>query len=198
MHPLIMLSLFFFNDTATTEIYTLSLHDALPISPGARREGPGAAGGARRAGRPQAAGARAEDAPRRGGPLLRARRAGPLRPPHRQGRRDDVAPGPEPVRGPRYLARRARDRARREPRSQGEDRASPPGGGGLRHEERDTAHHPQAAQGARAVRAGGGLRRAGGQGPDRGRVHRPPDARAALVGGFAPGGGSEGGGGRPG
>src|SRR5258707_12972588 len=26
-----MLFLFFFNDTATTEIYTLSLHDALPI-----------------------------------------------------------------------------------------------------------------------------------------------------------------------
>src|SRR2546427_7805553 len=26
------MSLFFFNDTATTEIYTLSLHDALPIS----------------------------------------------------------------------------------------------------------------------------------------------------------------------
>src|SRR2546427_5277664 len=29
---------FFFNDTATTEIYTLSLHDALPIS--SRRYGP--------------------------------------------------------------------------------------------------------------------------------------------------------------
>src|SRR5687768_18505562 len=27
------LVLFFFNDTATTEIYTLSLHDALPICP---------------------------------------------------------------------------------------------------------------------------------------------------------------------
>src|SRR5256885_4425353 len=27
---------FFFNDTATTEIYTLSLHDALPISSTAR------------------------------------------------------------------------------------------------------------------------------------------------------------------
>src|SRR2546426_2269427 len=27
---------FFFNDTATTEIYTLSLHDALPILPHAR------------------------------------------------------------------------------------------------------------------------------------------------------------------
>src|SRR5256885_5293031 len=31
---------FFFNDTATTEIYTLSLHDALPIC-----DGPGAGGG---------------------------------------------------------------------------------------------------------------------------------------------------------
>src|SRR2546430_17163879 len=29
---LICSSIFFFNDTATTEIYTLSLHDALPIS----------------------------------------------------------------------------------------------------------------------------------------------------------------------
>src|SRR5437667_9199000 len=27
-----LIPLFFFNDTATTEIYTLSLHDALPIS----------------------------------------------------------------------------------------------------------------------------------------------------------------------
>src|SRR3712207_7441266 len=30
----IVLFAFFFNDTATTEIYTLSLHDALPISRG--------------------------------------------------------------------------------------------------------------------------------------------------------------------
>src|SRR3712207_7161250 len=29
---------FFFNDTATTEIYTLSLHDALPICPAIHRE----------------------------------------------------------------------------------------------------------------------------------------------------------------
>src|SRR5258708_16931113 len=29
--PQIISYLFFFNDTATTEIYTLSLHDALPI-----------------------------------------------------------------------------------------------------------------------------------------------------------------------
>src|SRR6201989_503625 len=42
---------FFFNDTATTEIYTLSLHDALPISgmlaagPGATRSSVGSSGG---------------------------------------------------------------------------------------------------------------------------------------------------------
>src|SRR3989454_10945721 len=33
------LSFFFFNDTATTEIYTLSLHDALPIYLGGKRIG---------------------------------------------------------------------------------------------------------------------------------------------------------------
>src|SRR3712207_7590294 len=42
------LCFFFFNDTATTEIYTLSLHDALPIS--ADRERPSRRG-AGRAGR---------------------------------------------------------------------------------------------------------------------------------------------------
>src|SRR2546428_7762658 len=31
---MLIVSFFFFNDTATTEIYTLSLHDALPISLG--------------------------------------------------------------------------------------------------------------------------------------------------------------------
>src|SRR3712207_7010519 len=62
---------FFFNDTATTEIYTLSLHDALPISP-APRGGPGGAAApavhARRARLlpRQAAGIRAH-----GGPLRR-------------------------------------------------------------------------------------------------------------------------------
>src|SRR2546427_7131097 len=47
--------LFFFNDTATTEIYTLSLHDALPICPAtvpgsARGSGPLPSGSRRRAG----------------------------------------------------------------------------------------------------------------------------------------------------
>src|SRR2546430_8790394 len=54
---------FFFNDTATTEIYTLSLHDALPIS----------------ASRP-----RAPRAPR--GSLLGARRWAGWSPPRRRGR----------------------------------------------------------------------------------------------------------------
>ena len=31
MMAIIVKKIFFFNDTATTEIYTLSLHDALPI-----------------------------------------------------------------------------------------------------------------------------------------------------------------------
>src|SRR5947207_15771700 len=42
--PLLIFSFFFFIDTPTTEIYTLSLHDALPIFPGAcarRRRGRG-------------------------------------------------------------------------------------------------------------------------------------------------------------
>src|SRR2546425_9678639 len=40
----LLLSFFFFNDTATTEIYTLSLHDALPISPAeAEKERPAVA-----------------------------------------------------------------------------------------------------------------------------------------------------------
>src|SRR5471030_3355870 len=49
---------FFFNDTATTEIYTLSLHDALPIWRGSRRlgrprrEGGAAAGRSRRSSPP--------------------------------------------------------------------------------------------------------------------------------------------------
>src|SRR3712207_8404280 len=52
---------FFFNDTATTEIYTLSLHDALPISWPPRSGGSGPPGPASapptppRAGRPAAA-----------------------------------------------------------------------------------------------------------------------------------------------
>src|SRR3712207_7806436 len=33
------IDVFFFNDTATTEIYTLSLHDALPICPADRASG---------------------------------------------------------------------------------------------------------------------------------------------------------------
>src|SRR2546429_2237410 len=35
-----MVLFFFFNDTATTEIYTLSLHDALPICDGVRGHEP--------------------------------------------------------------------------------------------------------------------------------------------------------------
>ena len=43
-----VLSTFFFNDTATTEIYPLSLHDALPISRNSTRGSRGATPRARR------------------------------------------------------------------------------------------------------------------------------------------------------
>src|SRR3989442_6867102 len=45
MHSDLYSFFFFFNDTATTEIYTLSLHDALPISFGQHGgSGPGVSG----------------------------------------------------------------------------------------------------------------------------------------------------------
>src|SRR3712207_9415782 len=65
--------LFFFNDTATTEIYTLSLHDALPIS-GAHRDARG------RPGHP------ADD-------VLRRRSPGAEAAPGRGARRARAAPG---------------------------------------------------------------------------------------------------------
>src|SRR3712207_9506314 len=52
---MLSISFFFFNDTATTEIYTLSLHDALPIwLPAPQRHGQPAAevGGVPRPDRP--------------------------------------------------------------------------------------------------------------------------------------------------
>src|SRR3712207_7439858 len=71
---------FFFNDTATTEIYTLSLHDALPIYPGHSDDRvPGRGGG--------------RDVPRR---RL-----------HRRGDAEERRPHP---RAPRRDARAARDR----------------------------------------------------------------------------------------
>src|SRR2546425_11245182 len=60
---------FFFNDTATTEIYTLSLHDALPIS-GRSRRCTGPRGGAPPLPRGRALG---RDAARRPGPRDRRR-----------------------------------------------------------------------------------------------------------------------------
>src|SRR2546426_12708072 len=58
---------FFFNDTATTEIYTLSLHDALPISD------------------PTPPPASSPRAPRAGSPPPRIRRTGRLRLPSSRG-----------------------------------------------------------------------------------------------------------------
>src|SRR3712207_8038560 len=75
-----MVCFFFFNDTATTEIYTLSLHDALPIWQDRRRRRGRCRGIARRPGRAAAGGgadhrheqARAPPAP---GPRVRDRKS---------------------------------------------------------------------------------------------------------------------------
>src|SRR3989449_9471734 len=84
---------FFFNDTATTEIYTLSLHDALPISPPRRRGAHRGGVWRRRAARvrrsdapPRGAGRRGRQGPRGGDPRAgdRGRRAAD---PHERGRR---------------------------------------------------------------------------------------------------------------
>src|SRR2546425_13003452 len=69
---------FFFNDTATTEIYTLSLHDALPIFPRRRGALP-RVGAPRRRRRAIGAGGR-----RRGRPLCGT-------PPRRRGSGEDTA-----------------------------------------------------------------------------------------------------------
>src|SRR2546426_7070004 len=61
-----MFLFFFFNDTATTEIYTLSLHDALPISPPAASPS-GSAPSAPPA--PGRGATRSSDAPRRSSPI---------------------------------------------------------------------------------------------------------------------------------
>src|SRR3712207_9127608 len=66
---LLLLFFFFFNDTATTEIYTLSLHDALPIS------GPGQAALLQpgvQLGQALEAGHGREEAPARGAHLVRS------------------------------------------------------------------------------------------------------------------------------
>src|SRR3712207_7492662 len=71
-------SSFFFNDTATTEIYTLSLHDALPISPPDQRLRGGRGDPAQRGGLPPVLrGHPAEGG--QGGTLGRGRRSGQVR-----------------------------------------------------------------------------------------------------------------------
>src|SRR3712207_7159162 len=67
--------LFFFNDTATTEIYTLSLHDALPICGGPWPGRRGRARGTRTAG---PAGCRACNRARRSRRPRRARGGSPF------------------------------------------------------------------------------------------------------------------------
>src|SRR5688572_33120185 len=68
----LMSFLFFFNDTATTEIYTLSLHDALPIC---RRRAPSPSGPAGRRARTEGSAASSAAPLHEGGALADADRS---------------------------------------------------------------------------------------------------------------------------
>src|SRR3712207_8109581 len=89
----VLFFIFFFNDTATTEIYTLSLHDALPICPGAGAGAPAD----RRGPRPVAGRARRRLGAAGGERLCCDRRRQPTRAGHRQraGLRRPARPGGE-------------------------------------------------------------------------------------------------------
>src|SRR5215211_7329518 len=115
-------SFFFFNDTATTEIYTLSLHDALPIS----RRRTAAIRRQRLARAAHAAGDHA-DAPRRGPQRSERRQRRARRPPPRRQRPSDRphrSPAPAQPRRPAVL--RPRTRRRLAHRRGGHRNAPPP------------------------------------------------------------------------
>src|SRR5215204_5817425 len=167
---------FFFNDTATTEIYTLSLHDALPISalppwtrprPTVGRDARGPLGRAAcDRGRP-----RASLAPRTvtpgGGP-------GPGRPPRRPDR-------PRPFRPPRASAHRARCRSgggrgvgatRRRTRARSLRPAGVSRPGGLGRRRRDLLRLPGSRR-HETCRPAGTVAAAVGVAADAGRSRRP-------------------------
>src|SRR2546426_9593491 len=112
-YSLLFFSFFFFNDTATTEIYTLSLHDALPISPSRFVRRPRSARGL-----PARAARLLADAARAAGACPTAG-VGETRRPLRLGARRGGSPparGPARARGgPRGTPRPPRPRPRDEP-----------------------------------------------------------------------------------
>src|SRR3989454_1130750 len=107
-HPFNSYSLFFFNDTATTEIYTLSLHDALPIYRRLGRVHRLARVGRRGRAQPRGRRARAGPAGVRGAGRPEGRRASGWLRHHRRSRRDPRRGGLGRP-GPPHL--RARDTA---------------------------------------------------------------------------------------
>src|SRR3990170_3466364 len=171
---------FFFNDTATTEIYTLSLHDALPISsrswasspPGARCREPALRS-------PVAAGG-CSGAPLPVGPDVLALAPAPARPPRAARGR---ARGP-PARAPARPAGAARARRPRDGRARPRRARLRGAAVGLRHGDRADrgdrrgARDGRLALDARRGRAAESPRapEAGGAPPPRGVARRPRGA----------------------
>src|SRR5216683_1183008 len=164
---------FFFNDTATTEIYTLSLHDALPISrPPARHSS--------RPHRGTLAFGAGGDASGRG-PARRRHRTGTRggRPPAARARR--ARPAPEPADGspgalPERVARadRGPERPPHRGRLAGGDRHPPraalPGAGGERA-------HGRAHEATQPPRAGAAIPQGDNARPPSPQAHRVLDGR---------------------
>src|SRR3712207_1591758 len=168
-HANISYAVFFFNDTATTEIYTLSLHDALPISP---RPAPGTS-------LPPVPVTPPAGAVQRSRPRTRYRRKG-----LRGGRRRRPSIGGRAALPPAGLAARGRGRGRRvrrlPPRHRpgGAPAAADPAGG-----------RAAATAAPRRLRRGVPRRRAVQlQRPGRGQVRRPAAGRGGAVGAAGRGG----------
>src|SRR6266496_3816064 len=173
---------FFFNDTATTEIYTLSLHDALPIRrPGrdlrgrtAARPGPPEPAEPDRADEPPPAAVPQPDHGSRPAPAVRGRRQRLV--PDRQDRRHRVPlpHGPRRshrlrLRGPPAPPRRGRNL----PLSRGHPRARYPRRGPLRRRQ----HHRPVPGGQKPALLGPDLLPLRSPGPKEDPGHRPAHAR---------------------
>src|SRR5256884_2384696 len=148
--------LFFFNDTATTEIYTLSLHDALPICPLGWWDRGGQRG--HTALRPAH-----REAHRVGRDARRGTRAHAARPARAHDRRHPVVPGVSPP---------------------GDRRPGVSTGGPGRHLPRARRHASPGRRGASradpAARRGGRTPPRGAAGPGTARTAAPPTARPPV------------------
>src|SRR5256886_17583088 len=185
-----MIFFFFFNDTATTEIYTLSLHDALPIS---SRDVGARVGPARRRAR------RRERRPRAKALARRRRGVRDRGPPVVAGARRESAPGPRgsaAVRRESLRAARTRGAGGSEAARSGAGALTRTAGGCVLRGGVGAPRRPAPRHGVRAGWLGGGCSRKPAHGRRRLDGARSGGARRRAAG-RATGPAARGAGGRP-